>query len=265
MDFPFTCHACRAPTPQPYRDDNQYAWECSCCGAANAAALRNERFEILFDFGALAFLDGYYREAVANFATSFERFLEFFVRTAWAHAGMTEADASVGWSEMAKQSERQLGTFFGTYLLACRSVPKMPAQKQVEFRNNVVHRGLIPTREQTARYATALYELTKQHLITLCAMAPRAVSDRVEHPAKEQGGRAKATGQHFAVYCYDGLFGVYRFTPESLMLETERSASEYPQAVIDGLRTDLDFLAALQAREGFLRAKFARPPTATPT
>ena len=37
-------------------------------------------FELLFDFGSAALLDGYAREAVTSFASSFERFAEFACR-----------------------------------------------------------------------------------------------------------------------------------------------------------------------------------------
>lgn len=223
MDFPFLCHACHAPTPQPYRDDGQYQWACSC-GAKNAATLRNERFEVLFDFGALAYLDGYYREAVANFATAYERLLGFFVRVVWTHIGLPAEQAEAAWKPLSKHSERQLGAFVAAHLQACGTVPEMPGNRDIEFRNNVVHKGMIPDRRQTEQYATSLYRMMKAHLTALNASAGEAVIAHIEAPSREHGKRAALEGRAFAVYCYDGLFGVYRFLPFVMGLENERAA-----------------------------------------
>lgn len=260
MDFPFRCHGCGAENPQPYRDDNRYSWTCAC-GHKNAGALRNERFEILFDFGALAFLDGYYREAVANIATAFERLLEFFVRTAWSHAGIAPEQGTAAWKQLAKQSERQLGAFYATYLLARGASPEMPGSKWIEFRNDVVHRGLIPDRERTAEYATVMYRVMKQHLVTLCELAPKAVIDRIEEPARQHGAWATENAYNFCFYCFDGLFGVYRFMPSALELEEDPvTVSGVRKEVAEQLSTRLDFLDSLRARKMFLTLRFGRPP-----
>ncbi|RKR31632.1 hypothetical protein [Paraburkholderia sp. BL17N1] len=44
--------------------------------------LRQQKYEALFQIGAYATEDGYYREPVSSFTASLERFYEFFVRAA---------------------------------------------------------------------------------------------------------------------------------------------------------------------------------------
>lgn len=49
-------------------------------GHKNFVILQEERFETLFQIGANAIIDGYYREAVNSFTTSLERFYEFSIK-----------------------------------------------------------------------------------------------------------------------------------------------------------------------------------------
>ncbi|WP_281888416.1 hypothetical protein [Paenibacillus sp. YYML68] len=46
-------------------------------GHETTVFLQEEKFEILFEMGSMALLDGYPREAVSSFASSLERFYEF--------------------------------------------------------------------------------------------------------------------------------------------------------------------------------------------
>lgn len=61
------------------RDENHYALTCPK-GHRNVVVLQQQKFEVLFEIGAHAIEDGYYREAVSSFTASLERFYEFFVR-----------------------------------------------------------------------------------------------------------------------------------------------------------------------------------------
>ncbi len=148
MKFPFSCNACFAKNPLEYRENNAYEYECSFCGQKNSATLRKKCFEILLNFGSLAFLDGYYREAVAKFATALERFLEFYVGTIRLKYGIDDGAFADTLKLMSKQSERQMGSFATLYLLKTRRPPSFldPNRLQVKFRNDVIHTGKIPIR-----------------------------------------------------------------------------------------------------------------------
>lgn len=261
MDFPFSCSKCHAPNAQPYNDEGLYIYQCAC-GEKNSHTIRKERFEILFDFGALAFLDGYYREAVANFAAAFERFLEFFVRTIWREQRLAPELAERTWKLMANQSERQLGAFTALYLTCFREPPDFlrPSALRVEFRNEVIHKGKIPSREETEQYAGVLYDFIRSQLIRLASVAPASVGMSMEEHAAAHSDWAKRNGYSFSCYCFDGLFGLSRFLPTALEMEEERGRA-YPadrKHFIDSLSTKLDFSGTLAARRLFLEACFVR-------
>ncbi len=61
------------------RDDGIYEATCPE-GHKTYTLLQQLLFEVLFDIGAYAITDGYYREAVSSFTASLERFYEFYVK-----------------------------------------------------------------------------------------------------------------------------------------------------------------------------------------
>jgi hypothetical protein len=108
--------------------------------------LQQQRFELLFDMGACALLDGYHREAVSSFTSSLERFYEFFIRASFLQIGHTLDEVEAVWKPIAKHSERQLGAYVAIYMRECGAAPALLSSKNIEFRNNVIHRGKIPDR-----------------------------------------------------------------------------------------------------------------------
>jgi hypothetical protein len=129
------------------------------CAAGHALAwvIFNPRHELLFERGALAMVDGYYREAVANFAAALERFYEFHTRVVVWKNGIAVSDADAAWKSVAAQSERQLGAFLFTALTYYRSPVDMKGiVKHVEFRNSVIHKGAFPSYEQSLEFGEAV-------------------------------------------------------------------------------------------------------------
>lgn len=49
-------------------------------GHKTTTIVQNPKYEILFDIGANAIVDGYYREAVSSFTSSLERFYEYSIK-----------------------------------------------------------------------------------------------------------------------------------------------------------------------------------------
>jgi hypothetical protein len=64
--------------PVEIRDDGLYESTCNK-GHTTLTVIQEQKFEVLFDFGAMALIDGYPREAVTSIAASLERFYEFYV------------------------------------------------------------------------------------------------------------------------------------------------------------------------------------------
>ena len=65
-------------------DDGRYEVRCQA-GHLNTVFLDNVKFELLFEMGLNALIDGYPREAVSSFASSLERFYEFYWNVVMTH------------------------------------------------------------------------------------------------------------------------------------------------------------------------------------
>src|ERR1700687_1186458 len=62
-------------------DDREYEVHCEA-GHTSRVFVNNLKFELLFELGINALIDGYPREAVSSFASALERFYEFFCQVA---------------------------------------------------------------------------------------------------------------------------------------------------------------------------------------
>ena len=163
MNFSIPCMQCQKENGIPsfefkrleLTDDFYFLSTCSK-GHTSITILQNERFEILFDLACESFTNGYYREAVFNAASSIERFHEFFVKviTIKNLKGVPDYDNFIDttWKELTHQSERQLGAFYMVYLNEFKSVPPIFDKHKVTFRNNIIHKGAIPSKDKTYDY-----------------------------------------------------------------------------------------------------------------
>lgn len=126
-------------------------------GHETIVLVQEEKYELLFDFGAAAFLDGYYRDAVASAAVAMERFLEFYVRVMSRKHAVLPASFDETWKLVAGQSERQLGAFLLLYLVENKRKPPYP-EKLAELRNRAVHKGYLPTQAETLKFLQSVFE-----------------------------------------------------------------------------------------------------------
>lgn len=106
-----------------FRDDGRYELTCAS-GHRVTTVLQQQKFEVLFDIGAHAILDGYYREAVSSFAASIERFYEFAVRVILASSSGSDELFKDAWKPVSIQSERQLGGFVLLWSQPLRRCPR---------------------------------------------------------------------------------------------------------------------------------------------
>lgn len=138
-----------------FRDDGRYEFTCSS-GHTTTTILQQQKFEVLFDIGAYAILDGYYREAVSSFSTSLERFYEFAARVFLESVSNADELFQGCWKKVASQSERQLGAFIFLWAHHFKEPPALHSDSQVAFRNKVVHKGKIPTRDEATKYGDSV-------------------------------------------------------------------------------------------------------------
>lgn len=151
MKLLLSCMKCLQESGQPdmdfhhveIRDDGRYELTCAK-GHQTVSILQQQKFEILFEIGLHAILNGYYREAVSSFTSSLERFYEFAVRA--IHDKMTGSDELYQqcWAKVSNQSERQLGAFILLWASHFGELPELLSDDWVSVRNQVIHKGKIP-------------------------------------------------------------------------------------------------------------------------
>lgn len=144
-------------------EDGSY-YQCTCPrGHSRNVILTTSKFEILFEFGAMALLDGYPREAVSSFAVALERFYEFWVKAHLLHGDVDPQQVDAAWNQVSAQSERQLGAYALLYLREYGTPAPLLPQSETEFRNKVIHKGYIPSRKEVEQYG----EQVIQHMAEL--------------------------------------------------------------------------------------------------
>lgn len=174
--------------PPIYSDVNEllnngvYTVTCSK-GHTGKVVLNNLIFELLYDLGINAIGDKYYREAVASMTSALERFYEFFIKTSWRIQGVGYDVIDKNWKEMANQSERQLGAFIVAYTALFGGVAPVMSNNAKNFRNSVIHKGEVPTREKTVDYAKTVLELIDLPLSDLQNAHMAIVNEVFEHYA----------------------------------------------------------------------------------
>ena len=116
-------------------------------------------FQILFEIGINAIHDGYYREAIGSFTASYERFLEFFTRLITFCSKIDDSEIENSWKQVSKKSERQLGAFIFLYLITYKEAPPLLSTARVALRNEVIHKGKIPTRADCSEYGNDILKI----------------------------------------------------------------------------------------------------------
>jgi hypothetical protein len=110
------------------------------------------KHEILFDYGIKALCDDYYRESVASFTAALERYYEYFLNVYWLSIDISTDETNRTWKLMSNQSERQLGAFITIIASISGQTPTILKDKDVAFRNKVIHKGYIPNFNETIEY-----------------------------------------------------------------------------------------------------------------
>ncbi|MFA4917282.1 MAG: hypothetical protein WC560_11520 [Syntrophales bacterium] len=148
-------------------DNGQYEVHCGK-GHVSAVILDNVKLELLFEMGLNAIIDGYPREAVSSFASSLERFYTFYWHVVMRHFGIPIDQADATWKPLSKLSERQVGAYSTAVNLLTKCAPKLLSpNKQVPFRNKVIHNGYVPTEEEAISFGDVVMGLINNDLSIL--------------------------------------------------------------------------------------------------
>ncbi|GAB3045649.1 hypothetical protein [Stenotrophomonas tumulicola] len=168
-----TGHPSFEPFMVPYYEERIAYIDCSR-GHRSAIMLQGQKFEVLMEEGAKALLAGFTQGACSTFASALERTYEFSLRVFMRKLGVNAEKFEAMFKEMAKMSERQFGAFMAIYLIEMGK-PYAPNKKITEFRNNVIHKGLIPTPEEAKRFCSEVYSV----IFEIAADLRRAMPDPV--------------------------------------------------------------------------------------
>lgn len=215
-----TCHHC-AMKESHYAElqehDNEGVFEFFCSnGHQNIIRLQQQKFELLFDYAVLALIDGYPREVITSCAASLERFYEFYIRVIACKNNVSQDDFNLSWKLVDNQSERQLGAYMMIYLLEnqgkkvptiddvkpeIEGISKSKTRTWKSFRNNVVHKGYMPSMKESTAYLKIVYEHIVElinHLVETypddLLKASRQVSPKVFELAEEKNTEITTLG-----------------------------------------------------------------------
>lgn len=175
-------------------EDGIYPITCNK-GHKGNVVLNNMKFELLFDLGINAIIDGYYRDAVSSTTSALERYFEFFIKVIWSVKGCKEELITKIWKKMSNQSERQLGAYIALFTENFTNEPPLLGDKDINFRNSVIHKGVIPKREEAIFYANTVLELIEKSLLLLKSRYPETVRFVYDYnlPKYQSGTRGENT------------------------------------------------------------------------
>ena len=145
-------------------------------GHESMVALLNLKFELLFEIGLNAIIDGYSREAVTSFASSLERFYEFYWRVVMHKFAVSETEVAGAWKAVGRLSERQIGAYISASLMLTSKAPSLlNANKEVPFRNNVIHNGYVPNADEAISFGDVVMTMINDDLSKLREFAPESL------------------------------------------------------------------------------------------
>ncbi|WP_429842382.1 hypothetical protein [Brevibacillus sp. FIR094] len=195
MKFPSICYVCALDgfpdetIEFEFHENGVYEFTCRN-NHTNTLQLLHPHFEILFELGAMALIDGYPREAVSSFATSVERFYEYCIKTYLLPEKIGLDNSNETWKLVSSQSERQLGAYYFLYLYNFAETPEALPRKWIEFRNDVIHKGKIPKYDEVYKHAEYLYHYIKKiHRQMEETLSPRSLNEEVVSISPTARGR----------------------------------------------------------------------------
>ncbi|KAA5548260.1 hypothetical protein [Adhaeribacter rhizoryzae] len=165
------------PIMTPFEQvNNTGVYEVNCSkGHKSKTVIDNIDFEILYEYGLNAIADGYFREAVSTLTASMERYYEFFIKSILKSSSNEFDKIDKIWKNVSNQSERQLGAYIFLYSQAFGEEPLLlNTNKEVPFRNSVIHKGYIPNRQETIAFADTVMQLIETSLLNLKNKFPEA-------------------------------------------------------------------------------------------
>jgi hypothetical protein len=178
------------------RDDGFYDVRCPK-GHEVLVITQTLHHEMLFEIALNAIKDGYYREAVSSFAASAERFFEFGIRVLAKSQNIQAGTFKDAWKTISSQSERQLGAYIFLYTTQAGCMPTIFSETESKFRNGIVHKGLLPAKNDVIQFGSATYALiqngTKMLRDKFLSHVNAEMSEKMAEAAKKAEARYPRT------------------------------------------------------------------------
>ncbi len=172
------------------QDDGLYWMRCHA-GHETVTCLMQHKFEVLFDLAANAIVDCYYREAISSFTSCLESFYKFYINIICIKHNINKNKFQDAWSTIAAQSERQLGAYIFVYLLENNEPPKLLHGNKVSFRNEVIHKGKIPSKQEAIEYGQEIFDIIVPVLSKLKENEIKHLNEAVSRHAKDTQKKIK--------------------------------------------------------------------------
>lgn len=156
-------------------DDGKYEVHCKR-GHRSKVILDNIKFELLFEMGLNAIIDGYYRESISAFSSALEKYYEFYWHVVMNHNKISKDKINDTWKPLSKYSERQIGAYSTAVILLKKSTPRLlNPNKEIKFRNRVIHDGYVPTEDESVSFGDRVMSIINEDLSDLRLITPDAL------------------------------------------------------------------------------------------
>lgn len=253
MRLTLSCMQCLQENGRPggasqieVRDDGCYMATCPS-GHRTVTVLQQHKFEVLFEIGAHAILDGYYREAVSSFTSSLERFYEYTIRILLEKSSGSDDLFQAAWKNVSNMSERQLGAFIFLWSNHFKENPLLLPTGLITFRNEVIHKGKIPSREEAVKYGDAVLAVLRPKIKNINETLPEQVlssSFRQVMASAEKAGTSQGVG----------TMSINTILGQGSNVDGPEKRLEEHLIVVDDMRTRLgnlqDYFNQMQAPQG---------------
>lgn len=195
-------------------------------GHKNVVLIQELLFEALLNIAVEDYISKYYRESVFNFASAQERCFEFIIELLCIEKGLSKEIYNELW-RFLPYSERQFGAFCALYFLKFNKKPFKIQNKMTEIRNDVVHKGETPTKEQTKEYGNYVIENIYNMMKDIIEnVEPRLLFEfQCEKLQEIQKGRGKISADSYVTSVNNRILSWRSASAEDL--ERERKLSEY--------------------------------------
>jgi len=140
--------------------DGSYRSECSR-GHQQIVALRQQKFEILFELAAYAIRDGHYRQSVSSCTASLEDFHEFFLRAMAYESGITKERFDAAWKLLGISPQNRQEAYLLNYRNFCSRPPVLLSHQHNDWKDSVMKKGKMPRREECVTFGQAVLQILR--------------------------------------------------------------------------------------------------------